>query len=56
MTKKLIILFLFVGSTLGGYLPLLWGESSLSLSSVLLSALGGFLGIYVGYALGKHFE
>jgi len=56
MTKKLVFLFLFIGSALGGYLPLLWGGSVLSLSSVLWSAAGGLLGIYIGYTLGQRLD
>lgn len=56
MTKKLIFLFLFIGSTLGGYLPTLWGDTALSLASVLWSTVGGFLGIYIGYTVGRRWE
>lgn len=44
-SKQLIWLGLFVGPTAGGFVPLLWGGSVLSLSSVFLSAAGGVLGI-----------
>lgn len=44
---------LFLGSTIGGALPLLWGGSEFSFSSVILSALGGALGVWGGYQLGK---
>ena len=50
-TKKLIYLGLFIGSTVGGYLPTLWGDTFLSFSSVILTAVGGIAGIYVGYKL-----
>jgi hypothetical protein len=55
MNNKLIFFFLFVGSTVGGYLPLLWGGSILSLSSVLWGAVGGGIGIYIGYTIGQRF-
>lgn len=42
-----------VGSIVGGYAPLLWGGSTFSLSSILLGALGGFLGIYAGYKISE---
>mgnify|MGYP003553230288 FL=1 len=42
-----------VGSTAGGYIPLLWGGSTFSMSSIILAALGGFLGIYTGYKLSQ---
>ena len=56
MTKKLILLFLFIGSLVGGYVPLLWGGSAFSGSAVLFSTLGGFLGIYIGYKIGSQLE
>jgi hypothetical protein len=53
MQQKLIWLGLFVGSAAGGYIPLLWGGGPFSISGVILSALGGGLGIWFGYRLGQ---
>lgn len=53
--KKLITIFMFIGSILGGYTPSLWGESMFSFSSIVLSACGGFLGIWLGYILKDQF-
>lgn len=50
-SKQLIWLGMFIGSTAGGFVPLLWGGSALSLSSVFLSAAGGILGIWAGYRI-----
>lgn len=47
----MIWLGLFVGSTAGGFIPLLWEGSALSLSSVFFSAAGGILGIWAGYRI-----
>ncbi|MDX1432284.1 MAG: hypothetical protein R3286_07520 [Gammaproteobacteria bacterium] len=44
---------LLVGSTLGGLVPELWGESAFSGTAVLLSVIGGLLGIWGGYKLGR---
>jgi hypothetical protein len=44
---------MFAGSGIGSMLPLLWGESALSMSSVVLSAVGGALGIWAGYHIAK---
>lgn len=44
---------MFAGSGIGSILPLLWGASALSMSSVILSAVGGIAGIWVGYTLAK---
>jgi hypothetical protein len=51
--KTLVWIGVFVGGSLGGFIPTLWGASSLSLSSVLLTAVGGLLGIWVGFKLGS---
>lgn len=48
-SKQLIWLGMFVGSSVGGFVPLLWGGSAFSLSSVFLSAIGGIVGIWLGY-------
>jgi hypothetical protein len=49
--KKLIMLGMVVGSCAGSYLPVLWGGSLLSMSSLLLGAIGGFAGIWIGYKI-----
>jgi hypothetical protein len=53
METKLIWLGMFVGSTIGGFIPMLWGDGLLSLSSVFLTAVGGVIGIWLGYRLGR---
>lgn len=40
---------MFVGSTLGSFIPSLWGAGFLSLSAIVFTALGGFIGIWLGY-------
>lgn len=44
---------MFVGSGVGSYAPLFWGGSVLSMASLLFAGLGGILGIYLGFKLGK---
>ncbi len=51
--KSLIFWGMTIGTLLGGYLPALWGAGMFSLSSVLLSGIGGFAGIWFGYRFGK---
>lgn len=51
MAKTIIIIFMAVGSYAGSYLPVLWGGSVLSVSSILLGAAGGFAGIWLGYKI-----
>ena len=53
MTKKFVWIGLFVGSTLGNMLPLLWGGDAISLSGFLFGFLGGVAGIWIGYRLGQ---
>lgn len=52
-TKQLIWIGMVVGSAVGGYLPLLWGSSLFSFSSIVLTAVGGIAGIWAGYKLGN---
>jgi hypothetical protein len=42
-----------IGSLVGGYIPTLWGAGILSMSGILLSGIGGFVGIWVGYRFGE---
>ena len=49
--KPLIWIFMIIGSTLGSYIPTLWGAGFLSTWSVILSAAGGLLGIWLGFKL-----
>jgi hypothetical protein len=51
MDTKIIWLGLFVGSTLGGFVPLLWGDGAFSLAAVFTSGAGGFLGIWLAYRM-----
>jgi cytochrome c oxidase subunit IV len=53
-TKTLIWTFLVIFSTIGSYLPSLFGLDMFSLWSIIGGALGGILGIYVGYKLGEN--
>jgi len=52
-SKKLIYLGMLVGSAIGGFVPSLWGDSYLSFSSIVFTAIGGFLGIWLGYRLSR---
>ena len=50
--KTLIWIGLFVGSTIGSYIPELWGAGLFSFSSIVGSAVGGVLGVWLGFKLG----
>jgi len=52
--KTLIWIGLAIGSTVGGFIPSLWGASMFSLWSTLLSALGGVLGIWAGFKASEY--
>jgi hypothetical protein len=49
MTRKFVWIGLFLGSTVGNLLPLLWGGDAISISGFVFSILGGIVGIWLGY-------
>jgi hypothetical protein len=49
MSKKWIMLGMFVGSTAGSFIPSIWGASAFSLTSFFFAMLGGLFGIWAGY-------
>jgi hypothetical protein len=50
--KSLIWIGLALGSFVGSFIPLIWGDSVFSAWSVIFSGLGGIAGIYFGFKLG----
>ncbi len=50
-SKSLIWGGMFVGSTIGGALPYFWNGDFFSYT--IWSAIGGFVGIYIGFKLAK---
>ncbi len=52
-SRKLIWTGMLVGTTLGTFVPILWGGSELSFSSIIWSAIGGFVGIYIAYQMSR---
>jgi uncharacterized membrane protein YeaQ/YmgE (transglycosylase-associated protein family) len=46
-----IWLGIFIGSTIGGFIPELWGAGVFSYSSVLFSSIGAFVGLWIGFKL-----
>ena len=51
--RGVIMISVLVGSTVGGFIPALWGAGVLSVAGVALSILGGTAGIWVGARLGS---
>lgn len=51
--RTLIMVFMVVGSSAGSYVPVLWGGSVFSASSIFFGAIGGLAGIWVGYKLAQ---
>jgi hypothetical protein len=51
MGRSVIGLCAVVGSTVGSFVPELWGSSSMSLSSLFFAALGGLAGVWLGARL-----
>jgi hypothetical protein len=49
--KTLSWLFVFIGSTVGSSIPLLWGASELSFSSILLGGAGAIAGIWLAFKM-----
>ena len=49
--KTLIFIGMFIGSVLGGYVPVLFGAELLSFSSLLGNTIGGLLGVYLVFKL-----
>jgi hypothetical protein len=51
--KTLIWINIGIFSTLGGFIPLLWGESLFSFSGLIFNSIGGLFGIWVGYRINR---
>jgi len=51
MEKKITWFLMILGGWLGGYVPLLWGSNYFSFSSIIFSALGAILGIWIAFRL-----
>jgi predicted MFS family arabinose efflux permease len=49
--RSRIWLGIFIGSMIGGLVPELWGADLFSYTSVLLSGIGAFVGLWIGYKM-----
>lgn len=48
-SKSLIMLGLLVGSSVGSYIPLLFGGEIFSFFSLISGTIGGIIGVYIAY-------
>jgi len=53
LSRKAIWFGMFVGSTIGGCVPMLWHASMFSFWPIVLSTAGGIAGIWAGYRLSR---
>ncbi|HEU5404668.1 MAG TPA: hypothetical protein VFU52_01190 [Gaiellaceae bacterium] len=51
MDRRVMWLFVAVGSTIGGLVPEAWGGSAFGLASLALGCLGGLAGIWAAIRL-----
>jgi hypothetical protein len=52
-SKSLVWLGFFIGSTIGSFIPMLWGADPFSFYSILLGGAGGVAGIYIFYKMSR---
>ena len=50
--RRVIWIFVAVGSTIGGLAPEAWGGSAFGLASLVFGCLGGLAGLWLGVRLG----
>jgi len=50
-TRAFVWIGIFVGSTIGSFVPLLWGGDLISYSSIIFSGIGALAGIWLAYKL-----
>jgi predicted MFS family arabinose efflux permease len=53
--KAMVRLGILIGSTVGGYVPVIWGAEIISFSSLFGSILGGLLGVWIAYKIDQRF-
>ena len=50
-SRKMVWFMATVLGALGGYIPMLWGASEFSFSSIIFGSLGALAGIWIGFRL-----
>jgi hypothetical protein len=51
MDKKVVMLGMVIGSTIGGYVPTFFGVDAFSLWSIFWGGVGGIVGIWLSFKL-----
>ncbi|MBK7054809.1 MAG: hypothetical protein KBF99_06485 [Leptospiraceae bacterium] len=51
MERKIVMICMFIGTAIGGYIPTFFGADIFSISSILGTVIGGFLGIWIANRL-----
>ena len=54
--KKLVWFGMLVGSTVGGYVPSLWGADMISFSGLFGSFIGGIAGVWAAWKINQMIE
>ena len=53
-SKTVIYVSMVIGSMIGGWIPsMLWNAETFDLSGVFFTAIGGALGIYIGWLISR---
>lgn len=47
MDRRIVFLFVGFGMVVGGFVPMLWGGSSLGFASLVFGSLGGVAGLWL---------
>jgi len=54
MSKSGAWIGMVIGSAIGSFIPTLWGDGFISFTSVVLTAVGGIIGIYIGFKISEY--
>jgi uncharacterized membrane protein YeaQ/YmgE (transglycosylase-associated protein family) len=52
--KRITWLLATIGSYAGSYIPLLWGVSGFTISSLIFGALGAVFGIWIAFTITRN--
>ncbi len=53
--RSIVWIGMIVGSTIGAYIPALWGDTNIfSFASLILGSVGAIAGIYIGFKISRY--